>query len=259
MEYYLNKYLDFASIHSPFGNIPSRKTVNAFLIMYSDTHGNLYNAASLLREFSRYLIGFGYASTYVIPTEKISLPPSVRPYLFTDDEIAKFFVACDSIPYDCHVPRRNLMLPTMYIYHLSSDLIAVFPKDDNTKLLIRQAVTMLNTASVTVESLRQKMNATASTLPEYSIVTATNGIGPTLGPQFMAEIGDVTRFTHRGALTAFAGVDPGKNDSGQRTQKSVRTSKKGSPILRKTLFQIMDSLINRSPGLCLYGQKTGTG
>lgn len=134
-----------------------------------------------------------------------------------------------------------------HIYHLSSDLIAVFPKDDNTKMLIRQAVTMLNTASETVESLRQKMNATASTLPEYSIVTAMNGVGTTLGPQLMAEIGDVTRFTHRGALTAFAGVDPGKNDSGQRTQKSVRTSKKGSPNLRKTLFQIMDSLIKRSP------------
>lgn len=106
---------------------------------------------------------------------------------------------------------------------------------------------MLHTASVTIESLRQKMNAAASTLPEYSIVTAMNGVGPTLGPQLMAEIGDVTRFTHRGALTAFAGVAPGKNDSGQRTQKSVRTSKKGSPILRKTLFQIMDSLIKRSP------------
>ena len=74
-----------------------------------------------------------------------------------------------------------------------------------------------------------------------------NGVGPTLGPQLMAEIGDVTRFTHRGALTAFAGVDPGKNDSGQHVQKSVRTSKKGSPSLRKTLFQIMDSLIKRSP------------
>lgn len=74
-----------------------------------------------------------------------------------------------------------------------------------------------------------------------------NGVGPTLGPQLMAEIGDVTRFTHRGALTAFAGVDPGRNDSGQHVQKSVRTSKKGSPYLRKTLFQIMDNLIKRSP------------
>ena len=133
------------------------------------------------------------------------------------------------------------------IYNASCDLIAVFPKDDTTKMLIRQAVTMLNTASATVESLRQKMNETAATLPEYPVVMAMNGVGPALGPQLMAEIGDVTRFTHREALTVFAGVDPGKNDSGQHIQKSVRTSKKGSPYLRKTLFQIMDGLIKRSP------------
>ena len=55
------------------------------------------------------------------------------------------------------------------------------------------------------------------------------------------------RFEKRGSLTAFAGVDPGKNESGQYVQKSVRTSKKGSPNLRKTLFQIMESLIQRAP------------
>ncbi|MCM1201616.1 MAG: IS110 family transposase [Bacteroides fragilis] len=133
------------------------------------------------------------------------------------------------------------------VYRASLDLIAVFPKDDNSKTLIRQAVAMLNTASETVESLRLKMDEAASALPEYPVVMAMNGVGPTLGPQLMAEIGDVTRFTHRGALTAFAGVDPGKNDSGKHIQKSVPTTKKGSPYLRKTLFQIMDGLIKRSP------------
>ena len=133
------------------------------------------------------------------------------------------------------------------IHQLSSDMIAVFPKDGSTKLLVRQAVAMLNTASETVESLRVKMDETASTLPEYPVVMAMNGVGSTLGPQLMAEIGDVTRFTHRGALTAFAGVDPGKDESGQHVRKSVPTTKKGSPYLRKTLFQIMDGLIKRSP------------
>ena len=133
------------------------------------------------------------------------------------------------------------------VYEASCNLIAVFPKDDNTKMLIRQAVAMLNTASETVENLRIKMDETASALPEYPVVMAMNGVGSTLGPQLMAEIGDVTRFTHREALTAFAGVDPGKNDSGKHVQKSVRTSKKGSPHLRRTLFQIMDGLIKRSP------------
>lgn len=103
------------------------------------------------------------------------------------------------------------------IYQSSFDLIAVFPKDDSTKTLIRQAVTMLNTASQTVKSLCLKMDQTAAMLPEYPVVMAMNG------------------------------VDPGKNDSGKRNQKSVRTSKKGSPSLRKTLFQIMARLIKRSP------------
>lgn len=133
------------------------------------------------------------------------------------------------------------------IYRASCDMIAVFPKDDCTETLIRQAAEMLSTASATVESLRQKMDETASALPEYPAVMAMNGVGATLGPQLMAEIGDVTRFTHRGALTAFAGVDPGKNESGKYAQKSVRTTKKGSPSLRRTLFQIMDGLIKRSP------------
>ena len=96
-------------------------------------------------------------------------------------------------------------------------------------MLVRQAVDMLNLASKTVETLRTEMDKAAATLPEYPIVMSMNGVGPTLGPQLMAEIGDVTRFEKRGSLTAFAGVDPGKNDSGQYSQKSVKTSKKGSP------------------------------
>ena len=114
-------------------------------------------------------------------------------------------------------------------------------------MLVHQAVEMLNLTSRTVESLRMEMDQAAATLPEYPVVMAMNGVGPTLGPQLMAEIGDVTRFAKRGSLTAFAGVDPGKNESGKHSQKSVPISKKGSPHLRKTLFQIMESLIQRSP------------
>ena len=133
------------------------------------------------------------------------------------------------------------------VYNDSADLIAVFPKNANTRMLVHQAVEMLNLTSRTVESLRMEMDQAAATLPEYPVVMAMNGVGPTLGPQLMAEIGDVTRFAKRGSLTAFAGVDPGKNESGKHSQKSVPISKKGSPHLRKTLFQIMESLIQRSP------------
>ena len=76
---------------------------------------------------------------------------------------------------------------------------------------------------------------------------AMKGVGASLGPQLMAEIGDVSRFTHKGAITTFAGVDLGVNEAWRYKQKSVSTSKRGSSDLRKTLFQIMDVLIKTHP------------
>lgn len=133
------------------------------------------------------------------------------------------------------------------IYGAAKELVPVLPKDDLTKRIVKQAVEQLNTASKTVEELRTLMNETAAKLPEYPIVLEMTGVGPSLGPQLMAEIGDVTRFTHTGAITAFAGVDPGVNESGTYEQKSVPTSKRGSAPLRKTLFQVMDCLVKTKP------------
>ena len=133
------------------------------------------------------------------------------------------------------------------IHGAAKELVPVLPKDDITKLFIKQSIDQLNAISSTVESLRQLMNETAAKLPEYPVVMAMKGVGPSLGPQLIAEIGDVTRFTHRGAITAFGGVDPSVNESGTYSQKSVPTSKRGSALLRKTLFQIMDILIKTQP------------
>ena len=123
----------------------------------------------------------------------------------------------------------------------------MLPKDELTNLIITQAAAQLNTASQNVDPLRILMNKTASKCPEYPVVMAMNGVGTSLGPQFIAEIGNVTRFTHKEALIAFAGVDPGVNQSGAYEQKSVHASKRGSSELRKTLFQIMDCLIKTMP------------
>lgn len=133
------------------------------------------------------------------------------------------------------------------IYSFSKDLISVFTKDPVTKFLIKQAVEQLNTVSFTVEQLRLEMNRLASHLPEYQVVMNMKGVGPSLGPQLMAEIGDISRFLHRESLTAYAGVDPGANQSGAYEAQSVPITKRGSPQLRKTLFQIMDVLIKSAP------------
>ncbi len=133
------------------------------------------------------------------------------------------------------------------IHAEAKSLIAMLPKDALTKILIEQAIDQLNAVSKTVELLRTEMNRLAEQLPEYPVVLSMYGVGNSLGPQLMAEIGDVMRFERRNSLTAFAGVDPGANQSGTYEAKSNRASKHGSPELRKTLFLVMDALIKRAP------------
>lgn len=133
------------------------------------------------------------------------------------------------------------------LYNASKELVAVFPKEDTYKLIVQQSIQQLNLMSQHVEQIRKEMDKLASTLPEYTVVMNMYGIGKTYGPQLIAEIGDVSRFTHREAITAFAGVDPGVDESGQRVNKSNKASKCGSTRLRKTLFQIMSTILQNAP------------
>lgn len=133
------------------------------------------------------------------------------------------------------------------LFNAAKELVAVFPKDKTYKLLIQQSIQQLNLASEHIEQIRKEMDSLASTLPEYTTVMNIYGVGKTYGPQLIAEIGDVSRFTHREAITAFAGVDPGVDQSGQHNSKSNRASKVGSARLRKTLFQIMTTLLQNAP------------
>ena len=73
------------------------------------------------------------------------------------------------------------------------------------------------------------------------------GVGPVLGPQLMAEIGDVRRFHSKKALVAYAGLDAPPYQSGTVNVRSRSISKRGSPSLRRTLFLVMSVILQRSP------------
>ena len=133
------------------------------------------------------------------------------------------------------------------IYAQAKELLPMLPKDALSKVMVKEAINQLNTISKTVEIFRNQMKQLASQLPEYKIVMEMYGVGDSIGPQLIAEIGDVTRFARKGSLTAFAGVDPGANQSGTKESKSNKSSKRGSPGLRKTLFILMTILLQKAP------------
>ena len=121
--------------------------------------------------------------------------------------------------------------------------IALTKKSSVAKMMVKEAVTQLQTISRTVEVYRAEMNRLASQLPEYDAVISLFGVGTSIGPQLMAEIGDPCSFARGASLVAFAGNDPGKNASGDAYTKSNPISKRGSPYLRKTLFVLMKILL----------------
>ena len=90
------------------------------------------------------------------------------------------------------------------------------------------------------------MQRLATLLPEYDIVLAMGGVGEVFAPQLIAEIGDVIRFTKKGSLVAFAGLDAPLFQSGTFESHNRHILKKGSPHLRCVLFQVCDALLKQS-------------
>jgi transposase len=104
----------------------------------------------------------------------------------------------------------------------------------------------MNSLCVSISKLKAEMTKIAQTLPEYETVLAMHGVGKTLAPQLIAEIGDIRRYPKRASLARFAGIEPPENQSGTYNQHSRRISKQGSPQLRKALFQVMRCVLQNS-------------
>ena len=133
------------------------------------------------------------------------------------------------------------------VYALAQAAVVLVQKTSVTKTLVQEAANQLTAISRSVETYRTEMNKLASQLPEYPVVMEMYGVGESLGPQLMAEIGDVRRFQRKQSLVAFAGIDPAPNESGDYRSRSNKTTKRGSPYLRKTLFNIMTVYLQRAP------------
>jgi len=132
------------------------------------------------------------------------------------------------------------------IYEAAENQQASLSKNDFTKTLILQAVEQMNSLCASIAKLKAEMTKIAKTLPEYETVLAMHGVGKTLAPQLIAEIGDIRRYPKRASLARFAGIEPPENQSGTYNQHSRRISKQGSPQLRKALFQVMRCVLQNS-------------
>lgn len=133
------------------------------------------------------------------------------------------------------------------IFALAQNGIPVLPYTQSTKIVVTEAVRVIHELELSRDTILTQMQAFAKTLPEYSVVREMPCIGDTLAPRIIAEIGDVRRFKNKHSLIAYAGIDAPPYQSGSFNASERHISKRGNPYLRKTGYEIMQSLIKHKP------------
>jgi len=133
------------------------------------------------------------------------------------------------------------------LYALAQNGIPVLPCNSPTKIIVSEAVRALRELEESRDTILAYMRQLASSLPEYSVVRAMNGIGESLAPCLIAEIGDVRRFRTHGALVAYAGIDAPPYQSGSFNATNRNISKRGNKYLRKFGFEVMQVLARVKP------------
>ena len=128
------------------------------------------------------------------------------------------------------------------IYSMAKEGIPTLPANQTTKMLVHEAVEVLRRVNETLNTILARMKELAKSLPEYPVVRKMGGVGETLAPRLIADIGDVRRFHNSKALIAFAGIDAPPYQSGQFVGTERHISKRGSSAIRKTGYEVMRSL-----------------
>lgn len=94
----------------------------------------------------------------------------------------------------------------------------------------------------TKEVLLKEMIGLSKDLPEYKILLSIPGIGELTAVRFIAEAGDIRRFSNNRKLNAFAGIDIAHHQSGKTTYEDY-INKRGNKTLRKLLYLIISNMI----------------
>lgn len=95
-----------------------------------------------------------------------------------------------------------------------------------------------------IERIERKIEKLVEAYDPYML--SVPGIGPFTAGVILGELRDISRFSSGKQVTAFAGLDPSVKESG-KMRKTGKISKRGSPHLRKALYNAVLPAIQFNP------------
>jgi len=139
------------------------------------------------------------------------------------------------------------------IHSLAENSFGIIVGMDAMSLLIKQHMEHIRFAEKQVADLDKKIEALFSKFDTQ--ITTIPGVGPVLGAVILSEIGDISRFPSSAKLAAFAGIDPTVKQSGEFSGNHNHMSKRGSPYLRRALWQASTVAVHSDPSLKAFYEK----
>jgi transposase len=136
------------------------------------------------------------------------------------------------------------------IQHLAKNSFGIVLGMDAMSMLIKQYMEHIRFAQNQIAQLDEKI---ADLFSQFdTCITTIPGIGPSLGATIFSEIGDINKFSSPAKLAAFAGIDPTVKQSGEFIGIHNHMSKRGSPYLRRALWQASTIAVHYDPALKAY-------
>ena len=139
------------------------------------------------------------------------------------------------------------------IQTLAGNSFGILLNYDTMGILIKQHMEHIRFSELQIKELEGRI-AFLFSMFNTQIMTVP-GVGPILGATIFSEIGDISRFSSAAKLAAFAGIDPTVTRSGEFTGTRNHMSKRGSPYLRRALWQASTIAVHYDPAFRAFFEK----
>ncbi|MEE3446328.1 MAG: IS110 family transposase [Prevotella sp.] len=128
------------------------------------------------------------------------------------------------------------------LYSIAAEGIPTVEADDFSRQMVQDAISALRAVDSVLYRILTQLRELAQQTPEYDVVREMGGVGETLAPLLIGEIGDPRRYYSGKALVACAGIDVPPYESGQFKASERKITRKGSKYLRKIGYQVIRSI-----------------
>ena len=126
----------------------------------------------------------------------------------------------------------------------------------NAKLQLKMLLESLDLSCKQIAKIKKQVEKASQQFKEIKYLNSIKGVSNYLASVILCEIGNINRFSNKGQLTAFAGLDASVKESGEyRRKQGNHISKRGSKHLRRQLYYAAKTAIMFDPELTAYYQK----